>query len=150
MIIESATDAGGSALFLASVCDLIGEGEIVTIDLKENPQRPRHPRISYVLGSSVGTETVDLVKRKIEGKTRVMVILDSDHQKDHVLKELRTYADLVAPGFYLIVEDTNVNNHPVAEDFGPGPMEAIEEFLNTRRGLCRRSPAREVLPDIQS
>jgi cephalosporin hydroxylase len=132
VIIESGTESGGSALFLASVCDLIGEGKVITIDLQDNPLRPKHPRITYVSGSSVAPETVDLVKKEIESKTRVMIILDSDHGKDHVLKELRAYADLVSPGSYLIVEDTNVNNHPVAEDFGSGPMEAVEEFLTTR------------------
>lgn len=132
VIIESGTESGGSALFLASVCDLIGEGRVVTIDIQDNLMRPKHPRITYVRGSSVAPETVELVKQSIEQKTRVMVILDSDHRKDHVLKELRIYADLVTPGSYLIVEDTNVNNHPVAEDFGSGPMEAVEEFLSTR------------------
>ena len=132
VIIESGTESGGSALFLASVCDLIGEGKVITIDLQDNPLRPKHPRITYVFGSSVAPETIDLVKKSVELQTRVMVILDSDHGKDHVLNELRAYADLVTPGSYLIVEDTNVNNHPVAEDFGPGPMEAVEEFLGTR------------------
>lgn len=132
VIIESGTDAGGSALFLASICDLIGAGRVVTVDIQDNPRRPKHPRISYVLGSSVAPETVDLVKKSIEPNARVMIILDSDHGRDHVLKELRIYADMVTPGSYLIVEDTNVNNHPVAEDFGSGPMEAVEEFLSTR------------------
>ncbi len=132
VIIESGTDAGGSALFLASICDLIGAGRVVTVDTQDNPRRPKHPRISYVLGSSVAPETVDLVKKSIEPNARVMIILDSDHGRDHVLKELRIYADMVTPGSYLIVEDTNVNNHPVAENFGSGPMEAVEEFLSTR------------------
>ena len=132
VIIESGTEAGGSALFLASVCDLIGEGRVVTIDIQDNLMRPKHPRITYVRGSSVAPQTVELVKQSIELKTRVMVILDSDHRKDHVLNELCTYADLVTLGSYLIVEVTNVNNHPVAADFGSGPMEAVEEFLSTR------------------
>jgi cephalosporin hydroxylase len=59
------------------------------------------------------------------------VILDSDHHAAHVERELSLYAGMVSVGSYLIVEDTNINNHPVGPHFGPGPMEAASAFLNS-------------------
>ena len=129
MIIESGTALGGGAYFLACMCDLLGQGRVVSIDIEAHEGRPKHPRIRYVQGSSVAPETVEEVRREVGAADRVMVILDSDHRRDHVLRELRIYSEIVSPDQYLIVEDSNVNGHPVLPDFGPGPMEAIDAFL---------------------
>ena len=129
LIVETGTHLGGSALYMAGVCDLIGSGRIVTVDLVDLPGRPVHGRITYLEGSSTSAEVVEQVTTHARAAERVMVILDSDHSRDHVLRELELYAPLVSKGCYLVVEDTNVNGHPVLPGFGPGPMEALKEFL---------------------
>ena len=129
VIVETGTAFGGSALYLASICDLLGSGRVVTIDVVERRGAPAHPRITYVRGSSVDPNVVARVRSEIGGTSPVVVLLDSDHRRDHVLAELEAYAPLVSPGSYLVVEDTNLNGHPVEPDHGPGPMEAVEAFL---------------------
>jgi cephalosporin hydroxylase len=132
LVIETGTAAGGSALFLATVCDAIDCGEIVSIDSEARLGRPSHARVTYVMGSSTAPETLAAVAQRARGKAPVMVILDSDHSHDHVLAELREYSEFVTPGSYLVVEDTNLSGHPVVPNFGPGPMEAIRDFLRER------------------
>jgi cephalosporin hydroxylase len=129
IIIECGTADGGSALFLASICDILNNGRIITIDIEEKENRPQHERITYLTGSSTSAEIVKQIQKFINKKDKVMVILDSDHSKEHVLNELKIYSNLVTTGSYLIVEDTNVNGHPAFPGHGPGPMEAVEEFL---------------------
>ncbi len=137
LVIETGTADGGSALFLASVLDLLNEGRIISIDIRNVGDRlqdlPVHRRIQYVGGSSVAPETVETVRRSIQPEDRVMLILDSDHSKNHVLQELLCYCEFVSPGSYLIVEDTNVNGHPVFPEHGEGPREALEVFLAQER-----------------
>jgi cephalosporin hydroxylase len=130
IIVECGTFLGGSALYLASMCDLLNHGEIITIDVLERKNRPEHKRIEYILGSSTSSEVVEKVKSRIQDKSPVLVILDSDHKKEHVLNELNIYGEMVTIGSYLIVEDSNINGHPVKPEFGPGPMEAIDEYMN--------------------
>lgn len=130
VIIETGTAFGGSALFMASVCDMVGKGEVLTIDIEAKPDRPHHERVEYLHGSSTAEEITEQVRRKVaDNGAEVMVILDSDHSRNHVLDELRIYSRFVREDGYLIVEDTNVNGHPVLRGFGPGPMEAVEDFL---------------------
>jgi cephalosporin hydroxylase len=85
-------------------------------------------RVEFIKGSSTDPKIVAELGNRVKGH-KVLVILDSDHSKNHVLNELNAYAPMVNVGSYLIVQDTNVNGHPVRKDFGPGPMEAVEEFL---------------------
>lgn len=132
LIVETGTYKGGSALFMANICDLLGNGDVVTIDISPFPDgaiRPEHRRITYLVGSSTSPEIVSQIQEKRGRVKSCLVVLDSDHSKAHVLSELRLYSGLVNKDSYLIVEDTNVNGHPVLENFGPGPWEAVDSFL---------------------
>ncbi|MDQ2922050.1 MAG: cephalosporin hydroxylase family protein [Acidobacteriota bacterium] len=135
IIIETGTAYGGSALFLCSICDLLNCGRIITVDVRELPDRPQHERLKYLIGSSTSDEIVQQVRRLTKPGDRVMVILDSDHTAGHVLQELHLYGNLVTVGCYLIVEDTNINGHPVMPLYGEGPMEALEQFRRTQKNF---------------
>ena len=135
IIIETGTHKGGTTLFLANVCDILKRGRIVSVDVEVLPGRPEHTRISYVTGSSVSEDVVAGIRSGVRPGERVLVILDSDHRAQHVLAELQAYGALVTPGSYMIVEDTNVNGHPVRPEFGPGPTEAIDRFLSANGGF---------------
>jgi cephalosporin hydroxylase len=128
LIIEAGTYKGGSALYLAHVLDAVGKGQIITIDIEER-ERPLHSRITYLTGSSTDMRLLQSARAYFPPDETRMVILDSDHSKEHVLTEMRLLAPYVTIGSYLVVEDTNINGHPVLPSFGPGPAEAVRTFL---------------------
>ena len=134
LIIETGTHMGGSALFMAHMLDIVGKGEIITIDVVKTAPRPDHPRIRYVTGSSADP---DLIQAMLDDRPDEMrlAVLDSDHSKSHVLNELNLLAPYVSLGSYIIVEDTNINGHPSYTSFGEGPYEAVEEFLESTRNF---------------
>jgi cephalosporin hydroxylase len=132
LVIETGTYLGGAALYFAHLFDLLGRGRVVTIDIKDYPERAKHRRVEFLLGSSTDPEIVKKVEKLVRPLDKVMVTLDSDHRAAHVREELRIYSRFVTKDQYLIVEDTNVNGHPVQPAFGPGPREAVEEFLRQR------------------
>ncbi len=134
LIVETGTYRGGSALYLASLCDLRGAGEVVSIDVEPiRDDYPGHPRITYLGGrSSTDPEVVEEVRRRVDGRP-VLVILDSDHSQAHVEAELRAYAPLVPVGCYVIVEDSNIGR--IRKDLMPGPLEAIQTFLAKNDGF---------------
>jgi len=131
VVIETGTYRGGSAHFLASVCDLLGSGEVVSIDIEQQrDDYPQHPRITYIGGrSSTDPEVLDEIREQVAGR-RTMIVLDSDHSQAHVDAELEAYAPFVPVGCYLIVEDSNIGQ--IRPDLMPGPLQSIERFLATR------------------
>ncbi|WP_409341782.1 CmcI family methyltransferase [Paenibacillus sp. MBLB4367] len=129
VIIECGTYRGGSAYFLASMCDLLMKGRILSIDKHAHEPRPQHHRITYMIGDSASPEMLQQVKSLILPGEVVLVILDSDHSEQHVLGEMQNFNQLVTVGSYMIVEDTCVG-HPVLPELLPGPMEAVQKFMS--------------------
>jgi len=130
IVIETGTNEGGGVGFLASIMDSIGKGKVIAVDIEELENRPVHERITYLKGSSTSDKVVQKIAKMIEGSQIVLVILDSDHNMHHVLKEMKIYCDFVTPNSYMIVEDSNINGHPIMPNWGDGPFEAIQEFFN--------------------
>jgi cephalosporin hydroxylase len=137
-VIETGTHAGGSALFLATIMDAITvqdpsyAGEILTVDLYHVDGRKPHPRIRYLKGGSTDAGTAEFMRFTVtEFPCPVMAILDSDHSARHVTEEIELYAPLVTKGQYLIVEDSNIHGHPVCQEHGEGPYEAVNYFFAT-------------------
>ena len=130
LIVETGTNRGGSSLFYAHLLDLLGsDGRIVTIDIARQHEL-RHPRITYLLGDSVSEPVAAQVRAMAAAAAGpVFVILDSDHSRDHVAKELAAYAPLVTPGSYVMVQDGSVDTMGYFKGDRPGPVPAIHQFL---------------------
>ena len=141
VIVECGLAHGGSALFYASLLELIGKGFVIGIDVEIRhynriaiQNHPMSHRVRMIEGSSISAETISMVKDMVKGAAKVMVILDSNHSREHVLKELELYKDFVTPGSYLITMDGAQafvwdipNGKPEWKE--DNPLMAIEEFI---------------------
>jgi len=119
LIIETGIARGGSLIFLSSMLKLIGNGIVLGIDIALRPHNEREikkhsmfKRIKILKGSSIEPKIFNQAKKISKNKKKVMVILDSDHSKEHVLKELILYSQLVSKGSYIIVCDTIIQDFP--------------------------------------
>ncbi len=129
LIIECGTQRGGSAYFFGTILDMIGHGNIITIEKHGLTVKVKHPRVTYLTGNSTSPEIFSKIFDRKRVGYKILVSLDSNHAKAHVLKELDIYSQFVTLGSYLVVEDTHINGHPTRHLFGDGPMEAVEEWI---------------------
>lgn len=116
IIIETGVARGGSVVFMASMLRLLGAGGKVIgvdIDIRDHNRESIEQSIVandviLIEGRSTDAATLEAVKRHIPANARVMVVMDSDHSRDHVLAECRAYGPLVTNGCYMVVADTIV------------------------------------------
>lgn len=129
VVVEIGTHGGGSTLALAHLCDLLGHGEIIGVDINHSlvPQNVwEHPRVTLITGDAC--TSYPLVAERVGGTRNVLVIEDSSHTFKNTLNVLRTYSPLIRPGNYFVVEDS-ICHHGLVVGPSPGPYEAIEAFL---------------------
>jgi cephalosporin hydroxylase len=135
LVVEFGTLFGGSTLYLAEILKLVfPEGRVLTVDVshaKVHPKVRSHPAIELLEADvldPVVAERICALRNQNRGS--IFWIVDDDHKSGHVYRELLMLRKLTLPGDYVIIEDGNVNGHPVLPAWGPGPYEALSQYLD--------------------
>jgi cephalosporin hydroxylase len=134
LIIEIGTNKGGSALYLADLMEIMGKGQIHSIDIQDEAFDlvRKHPRIKLF---TEGWQKYDLELAK--NFETVLVIEDSSHEYENTLRAIQRFAPIVSPSSYLIVEDGIVEAMGWAKSYGGGPVKAIDQFLKGNSDFYR-------------
>src|SRR6266481_6068017 len=152
VIVESGIAHGGSLIFYASLCKVIGHGRVIGIDIDIRPPNRTaieshflSSLITLVEGDSVDPAVVTHVKSLVNETETVLVLLDSNHTKAHVLAELNAYAPLVSKGSYLVAMDGIMESMAGAPRTQPdwswnNPKRAALEFVQARPEFAIEKP----------
>jgi cephalosporin hydroxylase len=148
LIVEFGTCRGGSTLFFAGMMRQMGHPfRVLSVDVSSSlitPVAAGDKDIELMTVSSTDVSVTSRIKSlRKEFPGPIFAILDSDHSKAHVLNEMLSLRDVLQAGDYLIVEDANVNGHPVLLGHGPGPYEAMTEYFKRFPEDYRRDAERE-------
>ena len=119
LVVQTGTFRGGTALLLADRLQILGRGQVVTIDAEVEPRRPQHPRLTYLTGRPDDPAVVREVQERITGTDPVLAVLGAARTAEEVRAELDAYAPLLPTGSVLVVEHTD----------HPGPAAAVRDFL---------------------
>lgn len=147
VIIETGVAHGGSLIYYAALLELLGKGKAIGVDIeiREHNRRvievhPMFKTIELIEGSSASEEIIGKIKKIVSKNSKVIVYRDSNHTKDHVLKELQLYHGFVSLGGYIVVLDTITSK--MAElgaceksYINNSPKEAVEDFLKVNDNL---------------
>lgn len=135
LVVEFGTKNGGSALYFAELMRAVNpDGLVFTVDIEDEDQVDdvvrQHPLIQfYRSDSALPAVAKEIKKLRALHPGPVFAILDSDHSMAHVLAEMELLRGVLVAGDYLVVEDSNLNGHPVMSSWGPGPWEAVAEYF---------------------
>ena len=141
VIVETGVAHGGSLVFYASLCKAMDRGRVIGVDVEIRPHNRAaieahalFPLITLIEGSSIEPQIVEEVKSLIKPDEKTMVVLDSNHEKQHVLAELRTYSPIVSVGSYIVAMDGIMERLAGAPRSAPdwswnNPRQAALEFV---------------------
>ncbi len=154
LIVETGVAFGGSLLFYATLCQAMNKGRALGVDVAlRDPNRsvlenhPLKPWFECIDGSSTDPETLEQVSSYVKQTDTVLVILDSNHSYNHVLRELMSFAPFVTPGSYLIATDgikKDLTDAPrgKAHWSWDNPCAAVRDFLKERSDFILEPPER--------
>jgi cephalosporin hydroxylase len=153
VIVETGVAHGGSLVFYASLCQALGRGRVIGVDIEIRPENraaiESHPlahRVALIEGSSTDPKVVRQVRAHIRDGEKVLVLLDSCHSRDHVLRELEAYAPLVSPGSYVIATDGIMGDlaglpRAPSQWAWDNPRQAALEFARRRTDYSLEEPS---------
>jgi len=151
LIIEIGIAHGGSLIFNSSMLNLLNlfkkkKRMVLGIDIeirKKNltaiKKHPLNNIIKMIEAESTDIKTVEKVKKITSKFNKVLLILDSNHIHEHVLKELNYYTKMISKNSYCIVFYTILNNLPDKLmknrpwNKKNNPMTAVNEFLKNNK-----------------
>jgi cephalosporin hydroxylase len=138
LIVETGVAHGGTAVFFASLFEAMGAGRVISIDIDIRAHNraaiEAHPlahRIELIEGSSTSPEVVEAVAARVREEDKVMVMLDSNHSRDHVLGELRAYSRFIRPGGRIVVADG------IMQDLAGAPRSSPDWAWNNPQAAAR-------------
>jgi cephalosporin hydroxylase len=153
VIIETGIAHGGSLIYSASLMKIMGiNGRVIGVDIEIRPHNRQEiekhflfPYITLIEGNSASENVVKSIKSQIKNEDTVLIILDSNHSREHVLAELEAYCSLVTPGSYIIATDgimQDVYDVPrgMAEWKLDNPITAVRDFLSNHQEFILEPP----------
>jgi len=152
VIVETGVAHGGGLIYYASLCKAMDRGRVIGVDIEIRPHNreaieahPLFPLITLIEGSSVGSSVVAQVTAQIERSEKTIVFLDSCHEKQHVLAELRAYSPLVSVGSYIVAMDGIMEQLAGAPRSAPdwswnNPRQAALEFVTENQDFVIEEP----------
>jgi len=161
LLIETGIAHGGSLIFYAQLLNLFDNSRVIGVDIDirqhnrlaiENHEL--FPIIELVEGDSTYETTISKLTDAVASSERVLVVLDSAHDYDHVYRELQIYSQFVSSRSYIVVTDGSqeyLGTTPRSKRDYPGyvdtwstnnPKRAAEDF-------CHDNPDFEIVePDF--